>query len=577
MYAIQLPSGEFLDLKPGQQFGFELQSAILLGSDASSLPGSYSFPADIPASPKNRRLLGFPDNVHIVKSRWSISGVWIFAFGVPFFLGKLTIRSASATDISISLMAEAFTPFKDVPLSSLDLGGDRAVPSGALSWATFMLSSSQDIENSDFAFAPVKIKTETWDTNSWVNKFVIGTNYSTSSRVIAPHVKLSYLLQRIFATGDYKFTNEFQKERELTRLLIYDHQDVRVQGVQPVDPPVLPSSINLKNHVPNLASGDFLKRISAIFNLGLFVNTWNKSGKLLPLVSILNQSARRDWTRFAIKTTFQVKNESTAPGGYGWKNQPADLYKGTPPLDEMLQFRTEADFNAALAADPNLTAWVFIESYNMVARYEDGTELWWKSARQHQGVETGTEEKLSPDFEQFAGTSGGGDGTTARECLFTDIQPADWTQADVGQPYEKTDSESPLGLILFRGWGMVGPTGDQVPWMKTAHHVWDNYQTGGVRSTISGGLLPATTSEYSLNWHGEYGLFEKWHRKWHDAQRYGKHCTVRLILPVSELLSFNFEEKIRILGMEYIVKSLRVDQLLRGRKFEVEARLLSVI
>lgn len=574
MYAIAI-EGKFLEGVP--DLSFELQNSVFSSADTASLPGSFSFPFSLPASRANRVLLGQPSLISNTNNPKTFSNVWAYLYGSPIFFGDLQVRQASDRAIQCNFVSNAFSGFKDIALSNLDLGGEREVPAGALSWATYMLVASQNPEEHDFNFAPVKIVTEEPDDDLWVNKFLNGTfhGYTVDSKCIAPQAKVSYLLQQMFSGGDWKFVNAWQLTTELTRLLVYDHQDVRVAGVQDVDPPVLPTLFNLQNHVPNMKSGDFLKRIAAVFNLGVFTSIWDKTISLRPLVQILGKPPLRDWTRFMVKDSIAIEKETTAPGKYGWKNQPEELYKGTPPLSEMTQFRTETDLDAALSANPTLTAWAHVESNNIVVRYEDGVILFWKTAYQHQSVETGDGDEMLLDFEQF-GAVRGADGNY-REYLRTDILPAFWSQSEPGQPYEKSESESPFGLIMFRGWGLQGSTGNQFNFPKCGHHVWNPYASDGSRSTISGAGSPAPSSEVSLNWHGEYGLFEKWHRAWHDALRYGKDVSATFVLPVSQLIPFQFDEKIRVASMDYFVKKLRVGKPLGKGLVLVEASLISVI
>jgi len=116
-----------------------------------------------------------------------------------------------------------------------------------------------------------------------------------------------------------------------------------------------------------------------------------------------------------------------------------------------------------------------------------------------------------------------------------------------------------MRLMFYRGTYPAVPSG--------------TYPYGNTLSYIDDGTEPFT---YSLRWNGASGLYNRWWKQWHAALT-GKNVTVTLALPVAEVVSFSFEDKVRILNMDYMVKRIRVSRPLRRGIVLVEASLVSTI
>jgi len=57
----------------------------------------------------------------------------------------------------------------------------------------------------------------------------------------------------------------------------------------------------------------------------------------------------------------------------------------------------------------------------------------------------------------------------------------------------------------------------------------------------------------------------------------GKHVTQTFTLPITELVKFSFEDKVRVVNMDYFVKRLRVQKLIGRGLALVEASMVSTV
>jgi len=94
----------FLDLYGNTSITFDLNTPVFLGEDVEVLPGSFSFPINLPATTRNVRTLGYPQ-VEDNEDRFRIDEPCeVLVDGNVLFRGRLTVRSASFKTIRIYIL-----------------------------------------------------------------------------------------------------------------------------------------------------------------------------------------------------------------------------------------------------------------------------------------------------------------------------------------------------------------------------------------------------------------------------------------------------------------------------------------
>lgn len=605
-YAIKLPSGDHLDLLPGTQLGFELQNSIFTGSDITVLPGSFSFPVELPASPMNRRLLNFPDLVTSVSLPQPIENVWIYAAGQPIFLGILTIRSASERRILVNIVANPMANTKNTPLNELNLGGDRSIGANDTARLAHFKATLETPENYDYIFCPIynnfffgeeKASPYVWQ-NRWdsaAQDLLLtgetidpggGNPTYTLPPPIMPMPKVSYIIQQIVETSadGWTLVNNFQSTSEMKRLVLLSIFSIWEAPNTAGNEPRLPDTINLQQHVSNTRANEFLKKLAITFQLGIFANPFKKEIEISPLEEVLSKPVKYDWTDYAIEGTLIEFDREEPPLYLCHQSTGDDLtaYNIDPEI-ELPHYQDQSEFAGAIAGlDDGLY-------------YLETTEI--------------VKEVFTVDGNKNARTLG-----RLRRCKKFDASPVFETPLEIPltiewvHPYDSQDVP------------MVNREGSSIDETDHSNHIWErnqaenfdciyfyrgiqnNYTTGlGVdipytsvhrynpeSDYLSDAIAQITTSgvsegdaQHSLLWGSDFyeitGLFDDYWKTFLEMRRNGKPVTVQLILPIAALTSFSFKDKIRILNMDYFVKSLRITKLYPDARFLIEAKLFSVI
>lgn len=580
MYAIRLPSGEFLDTPTDLQIPYELNNQVFSSASTDVLPGSFTFPFDLPLTGRLRRQLSWPEVITNARPWASIPECWIYVHNTPLFYGTLSVQQAGPAKVRVNIVSKPVGSLKETPVSEVDLGGARFLVPYA-SWMAYANAIAENPDNYNFVFTPVFNREGNnmglasgnpgFVGSLFVNRYDENTEtFVEDCAALAPFPKLSYVLQQIFAfaSEDYVFINEFQDSRELRRLYLFNNSDIRIS--EDGNEPIFPLSIDLKNHVPENTCADFLKKVMATFNLGLFTNIFQRTIRLIPLRKILARGPKWNWTKYC-STDYMIDQPDQEPGAYNY-SQPLPLPPDVPKPHNLTVFETQADYDAAL---PTLEpGFYYVEAYNILVQIvEAGSTFSAKSWKCHHGISFDIQgQTFDPGLDAMFQVQANVymPETTFAASRHNEVD----NPAGSGKIWQWQANNIPFSLIFYRGmW--LDFSSHKVP-IATLGAYYNT--TTKTRARITDG--PTTNygnAEYSLNWTGDYGLYNTWHRQWSEMIRTGKIVTRTFRLPLRELIQFNFEEKVTVENMDYLITRLRVQQALTGGYMLVEAVMVSVI
>ncbi len=559
MWSIQLPGGDFFDLPPRFNIEFELNNQVFSSGDISALPGSFSFPVELPLTPRNKTLLNNPQMVNNVSSWPTYENVAVLLYGKLLFLGTLSIRSASEKRVRIAIVANPMSRLKNTDITTLQLGGPRT-------WAGTLLDhmyqTARFPEEYDYVFfsviTPDTIAHNTFDNDPGTGEFLDDESTKT------PFVKLEYLLDQIFLSeiSGYKFVNEFQLVTEMKRIYLYNNIDSRVLAGSPAAPDY-PTEINLASHLPKIKVPELLKKTAALFGLGIFTNIYNKTISIIPLETLLKRTAKHDWTAYDLGE-HEITEDDPPPDGFNY-TQSTDLPPGFPEPTDVQTFNTPEDFNAALLLGLD-NGFYYVESQSLLLKY---TNPFIETINYHKGIYLGNQNPLEIGLEALHANIFN---------YLTLYGVSKWvSDEEIPPTYTFNREDYPLIFMLYRGLQVV-PAGSANEAMPLAcSHVYEPAGTGGDRCLITTDGIPEGFAERSLHWHGTYGLYAQSHKTWIEMLRNGKPVIHTFSLPVSMLIEFSFEDKIRVRSMEYFVKRLRIKDALGDGLVRVEASMVSVI
>lgn len=560
MWGIQLPTGEYLESVP--DLAFELNNQVFSTDDTTVVPGSFSFPADLPLTRQNRVLLGQPHLVTNSRNFRTFPGCWVLADGVPLFYGTLTITGADKEKARIKVVANPMEPLKNVELRELDLGGERTISD--------MLAHAKDTANNpldyDYVFAPVYnpqyVENGSLDDrasfqNFWnlsTDEFEVGHAYPA----LTPFPRIDYLLERIFAATPFKFTNRFQTTDELRRLLAYS-------GTSLWGAAGLPGTINLARHVSSTKTNDWLKKLMADFCLGLFTNIFSRQINLVALSDVLSRPPAHDWSAYAIDDA-AVGDAEVFPPYIAYKTDENDnVFQRFPPqIQQPINFKGTVESIEELDTggpyDPGIYFVTSRHSYYYAASPGASPYVFAYTELGRAPVQTGEKLELPmpPLFDHqpsiISGTADVWGG-----CLPWIEQPGTVTYVEDDEVIEQKN-DNPDRLLWYRGL-QINPYGGDYP----------------LCSSLPYNALDELIDTQSLRIDGERGIYATRWGLWHNMLRNGKPVVQRFAIPLSELVSFSFENKIRVVSMDFFVKRLRIQKLLGQGKVLVEASMISTI
>jgi hypothetical protein len=562
VWKIKLPTGEWLDTPQSFSLQFELNNQVFSRGDTTALAGSFSFPVQIPLTPLANRQLGFPGMIDNSRKFTDIEGVWVYVDGTPMFYGTLQIKKSNRRSVSIAIIANPLLDLKTKNLNELDLGTVTVAPD---TWPDHMKDTALNPEDYDHAFFPVKVQEELFGWNIWFNTTETFP-LTDETHKATPFLRVKSVLQIMFNSSDgWTFQNKWQGSNvELGRLYLFNNIDARIQVTEVPSTLALPDEFELNKFAPAITCADLLKRISAQWCLGVFTNIFQRTITLRSLSDVLSAQVKQDWTNYATSEP-EIETPDSSPGYYNYPQLdsiPAEI----GALENATIINTSKEYYDLVTPAPGF---YYVENSSALVEIP-ATGAHRSVGNFHMGVRPGVGE----DYE------------SNMEALFDSIEShksrsgfTGYHEVEGSSPleHEWEVSDYPIALMFYRGIQQFYELTGKDP--VNGNNVWldGNLASPGDRVKISTNGVDGPDASRSLNWFGEFGLYETAHKQWQTILMEGKHCSQQFILPITTLTSFSFEDKIRVGNMDFIAKRLRIQSLIGNGQVQVEASLISVI
>lgn len=561
MYSIKI-SGAFIDLFPGTALTIEVPNTVFLGGDLSKYLQPHTMPVDIPATSNN---IGIVGAAHVVQARGVLyreidCELWLY--GSIWRTGKAYIQEANDRRYRMSMVFNPYRSLYNISLPELDLGGERTLGSGLTGPGSVqegMGATATDPEDYDFTFIPVSNynKFEDMDTNEpgesnpaeawWQNKYTAGDEvYEDFNASLlgghAPNVKVEYLLNQLFNTLGYDFTNNFQTNTELKRLYQYSNN-----LIQDADGAVT-EKIWLNAHVPDVKAHDYLRGLMNMFALTFAEDPVEPHITLHSNNYIMALPPLYDWSR-RLHAGMSVSQQFDYPGIFSfanvqrWEGERFDAARRNVQRYEYIgEVDAQADIPTGLGETETTLYYVRSREAYMIRvpdeeypkDYYLETEAYTYDAnRDTLDSALGTTLMLQP---QNMNVFDGGGATVARRYTPYIEQPMTIRQLE--QRYDV-----PNILLFYRGMyqdpyltAKTRPTGSISVYDWNEDRVWD----------------------YSLQWRGDFGLFNTWWKPWIDMLANSRQVECMLQLTEMDLRHLQIWRRTIINGTSYYIKNLTV-------------------
>ncbi len=292
-------NNEPVDLNEDSSINITEESPVF---EKDSIPGGFSFPFELPASPRNNRILSHPGRIQS-----AVQG----GFNLPFqlyldgrLIGTGTATIQKATSLSYSAFLQVGTgdfagKTAGKKLSDVDFGGER----------TWEFKPEYIYPEDDFALFPIYNENfmddtqykDAWKTNLYrLNSHEQGSWFTgvNSVMAISPFPYLGYVVNRIFNQFGFVLKeNILTTDPDLKQLVIYNNHDSAnlVSVTRPVTKTIFGkrndgswgyiqrtvivttitrefNTWNLKDFLPDIMIKDFILAIRTLFNLAITID-----------------------------------------------------------------------------------------------------------------------------------------------------------------------------------------------------------------------------------------------------------------------------------------------------------------
>lgn len=548
---------KWLELFPGTVLSFELNTPAYLGDDVDVIQGAFSFPADIPLSPANQKLLNFPDRLDNSSLFVKDEPAEVWTEGEMLFPALATISEAGPGRAKMTLLVSSIAKLKEFPLNELDFGGMVTMGSTLPAVLSYAKDTALHPENYDHIFFPVHnpgfLDDSDADTGVNPGDFQNFWNhdeqvfYHRPNDVVTPFLKLQFVLEKIFSTNGFSLKNNWMSNEELRLLTVYNNYNI-----SSLDTGAWPLNFDPKNHVSKSKAGDFLKNLARLFNLGVFVNYFDKTAEIFPLEEAVKSDPRVDWTKKAL-SDFTVSQSLNYPSWFSYPSIYPELayFNNEQPLLEKgwpSELFTVDKMENLTPADP---AGIYLEtSSNFFYQFYPTPSLYWGN----RGAFMPTIFN-STNFHFISGI-----GAVWMGDSFNRVP-----QVRVKGTTAAQRNDCPDRLMFYRKM--------QKNWENKDYPMGDAMGFTAAKEIIQLNGMPV---QYSLYWDTERGIFNRFWKNWYTMLKQKRDVSLKLALTIIDLRNFNFKHKIRIGNQNYFVKKLRITLTARGLEL-TDAELVTTV
>jgi hypothetical protein len=344
-------NNEPVDLNENSSINITEESPVF---EKDSIPGGFSFPFELPASPRNNRILSHPGR---------IQSAFQGGFNLPFqlhldgrLIGTGTATIQKATSLSYSAFLQVGTgdfagKTDGKRLSDVDFGGERI-------WE---FKPEYTFPEADFALFPIYNENfmddtqykEAWKTNKYrLNSHELGTWFTgvNSVMAISPFPYLGYVVNRIFNNFGFVLKeNILTTDPDLKQLVIYNNHDSAnlVSVTRPVTKTIFGkrtdgawgyiqrtvivttitrefNTWNLKDFLPDMLIKDFILAIRNLFNLAITIDNQGFAS-IVKRKDLVTSGKSKPLNAKAMGRPLVTISDNTAGVKLHWEHEPNDL------------------------------------------------------------------------------------------------------------------------------------------------------------------------------------------------------------------------------------------------------------
>lgn len=524
-----------LDLPPNVRIPFRRNNPAYLGEDVNVIKGGFSYPFDLPMTSHNKRLLGFPDRIDNATPPPTDLPAYLYAGPELFLVGRLNCLRANNATAKVAFVNNPLADLTKVKLSEVDIGSYSYTDADAL--IANMRDTQVNPLSRPYISFPVFNATLNPNPEEVVpsdNQFQNSYNFDTADfrrdLPLGLFMRTEYVLRAAMEALGYSWTDLFHTSPEHKRICLINNRPLNKEG----GPITLAAPYNI--FMPGETVADFLKNYSRLFGVAPFASLTGTDLTLQPLKNLLYSPPQADWTQYASATGERSPNNNLSS------------FRHPDPLEQVYRFdrwenRGKPDVVVQDFPNPPVAEVLYyVESRNSYAKYY-----------------------LQPDnsfLGDFRSSYGEVINPRGGEELTTNLVPVQQSQV-LFYPVAGDN-------LLLPVWGaeLAPPliSGTNVQGAEVQHQL-AIYR--GQQSTSSGRVYPFGSAnnyrvdftpiegeELSLRWLGNNGLYQNHWRDWDIMLQNSSVITRNFMLPIRELINFDFRNKVRVENQNCFIRSI---------------------
>lgn len=511
--------------------------------------GSFSYPFTLPATDKNKSILGFSNRINTTTSKSSCNAE-IFLSGLLWKRGLLRIIDANKDFIKCNFEignGHFYSVLKNIKLFDLELGGTKSYANDYYEWN---VSSPYfgpwgkvwpfrypDIPFAVFPFNMPNFYEDSAKGTFLRNNFDGNVNYFTfpdhlfshsfNTFVVFPY--LNFVFDKIWLKANVnEVSNAFRNDPFLKYLTLFNsnteyawHPDDLIDGFR-LD------RINLRDYMPDLGILDLITTLEDVFQAYIFYDEFTNSVKIALFKDIVN-SPDVEILDFPFKIT------SLSPNQFDGYSVEYDIDSNDSFADDYFKsidqftFKGEIPDESSLPANGNS----FLDMYFVTSTHK---YMYWMINSVNPNL--GSWQTYASDRNKFTSGNGGLTikipGVFARETYLPKAGNVGHWQV-VDQDYSPAESPE-LRFIFYHG-------------------VVNNKPFGSPFNLDESGNV---ISDYSLEWEGDFGLKNKFYKEYLSFKQNTRQGEFKMLLDPAAIKSIDFSKKYRFANANWLLSKIKI-------------------
>jgi hypothetical protein len=535
---------QVLDLPSNVSIRIKRSNPAYLGEDVGVIKSTFSYPFELPLTARNRAALSFPDRLDNAAALPQDLPARIVAGPDNILVGKLNCLSSTRDSAKVYFVNNPLADLSKIKINEVDMGRFSYSSTAALQ-ANMRDTYVNPVDRPYIVFPVFNGSLNPTDNYASTNddQFQNSYNFNTGSfrmnHPISLFLRAEYVLRQAMEALGYIWSDLFHITNEHKRITFITNRTLNKENG------TVTLAAGYNTLMPDTTVAELLKQYCRLFCLAPFGDLTGNTITLQPLSPLIGNAPGRDWSDYAAQNYSREAiggvKRFAFPSFDGSANYRFDRWKDQGNPDEVVvNFPIPTPVPGRLYYVLSRNTYVtFDEQYQEA----DGSFQVGDFRSSHGSVTNFRgDEDVIPTLHPIQ-----------QSQLFFYPQDGDnclmpvWS-ASIAPPVATTigstntgNDEVEIAICIYRGQQRTSAN-KLYPFAG-----FNNFQ-------ISTDRIP--DEKLSLRWLGEDGLYANHWRDWDDMLKSTTAVERTFLLPLSELISFDFRDKVRVGNKNYFVREI---------------------